>query len=283
VFLQERNREDRARNAVVSVFLRVMEYYSGILFLTTNRVGALDQAFRSRIHLSLYYPALDEEATLKIWEMHIQTAKQRFEANKRDILIEEKQILNFAKTHWRRMTESKMGSWNGRQIRNAFQTAVALAEFNSNKVGGKPHLTGDQFRTVARTSEAFDDYLLRTQGGTVAKLAKTHKLRTDEYKLRDEPVKSSNKKPNSKPRSNTKRMRKAERTDVSESSSSQSSDSSESDEEPRKPKRDKGLEKTNHKDKPKKKSKDESSSEESNALSKHSKGKKKSKRRDYDD
>ena len=234
--------------------------------------------------------------------MHIQTAKQRFEDNKRDILIEEKQILNFAKTHWRRMTESKMGSWNGRlveeqsyrtrekywpkyfrQIRNAFQTAVALAEFNSIKVGGKPHLTGDQFRTVARTSEAFDNYLLQTQGGTVAKLAKTHKLRTDEYKLRDEPVKSSNKKPNSKPRSNTKRMRKAERTDVSESSSSQSSDSSESDEEPRKPKRDKGLEKTNHKDKPKKKSKDESSSEESDDLSKHSKAKKKSKRRDYDD
>lgn len=30
-----------------------MEYYSGILFLTTNKVGTLDEAFRSRVYLSL--------------------------------------------------------------------------------------------------------------------------------------------------------------------------------------------------------------------------------------
>src|SRR4051794_28771603 len=30
-----------------------MEYYAGILFLTTNRVGDFDEAFTSRIHVSL--------------------------------------------------------------------------------------------------------------------------------------------------------------------------------------------------------------------------------------
>ena len=34
VFLAERNRTDMNRNAVVSVFLRNLEYYNGILFLT---------------------------------------------------------------------------------------------------------------------------------------------------------------------------------------------------------------------------------------------------------
>ena len=34
VFLQTRNRTDMRRNAVVSVFLRSLEYYSGILILT---------------------------------------------------------------------------------------------------------------------------------------------------------------------------------------------------------------------------------------------------------
>ena len=34
VFLAKRRKEDLRRNAVVSVFLRIMEYYSGILFLT---------------------------------------------------------------------------------------------------------------------------------------------------------------------------------------------------------------------------------------------------------
>jgi len=53
------------------VFLRVLEYYSGILFLTTNRVGTLDEAFKSRIHLSLYYPSLNRDQTLQIFEMNI--------------------------------------------------------------------------------------------------------------------------------------------------------------------------------------------------------------------
>lgn len=54
VFLAKRNLEDLTRNAMVSVFLRVLEFYSGILFLTTNRVGTMDEAFKSRIHISLY-------------------------------------------------------------------------------------------------------------------------------------------------------------------------------------------------------------------------------------
>jgi len=54
VFLAKRNLEDLRRNAMVSVFLRILEYYSGILFLTTNRVGTIDEAFKSRIHVSLY-------------------------------------------------------------------------------------------------------------------------------------------------------------------------------------------------------------------------------------
>ncbi len=54
VFLASRNLEDLQRNAMVSVFLRALEFYSGILFLTTNRVGTIDEALKSRIDLSLY-------------------------------------------------------------------------------------------------------------------------------------------------------------------------------------------------------------------------------------
>lgn len=54
VFLTKRNLQDLTRNAMVSIFLRALEFYSGILFLTTNRVGTIDEAFKSRIHISLY-------------------------------------------------------------------------------------------------------------------------------------------------------------------------------------------------------------------------------------
>jgi len=42
VFLEERTISDFARNGVVSTILRAMEYYEGILILTTNRRGSLD-------------------------------------------------------------------------------------------------------------------------------------------------------------------------------------------------------------------------------------------------
>lgn len=47
VFLFKRSRDDLERNAVVSVFLRRLEYYRGIMLLTTNRADAIDAAFES--------------------------------------------------------------------------------------------------------------------------------------------------------------------------------------------------------------------------------------------
>ncbi|KUI70475.1 ATP-dependent zinc metalloprotease FtsH [Cytospora mali] len=49
VFITERDKRDLARNSLVSVFLRMLEYYSGILFLETNRSGVLDEGVTSRV------------------------------------------------------------------------------------------------------------------------------------------------------------------------------------------------------------------------------------------
>ena len=53
VFLEARTAQDIHRNALVSIFLRLLEYFQGILFLTTNRVSTFDDAFQSRIHIAL--------------------------------------------------------------------------------------------------------------------------------------------------------------------------------------------------------------------------------------
>ncbi|KAG9251874.1 uncharacterized protein F5Z01DRAFT_254431 [Emericellopsis atlantica] len=62
VFLEKRNMADIHRNALVSIFLRQLEYFQGILFLTTNRVETFDEAFQSRIHVALRYDKLDAKA-----------------------------------------------------------------------------------------------------------------------------------------------------------------------------------------------------------------------------
>ena len=44
-----------------------MEYFKGLLFLTTNRVGHIDDAFISRIHIAIGYKTFSSEDRGKVW------------------------------------------------------------------------------------------------------------------------------------------------------------------------------------------------------------------------
>ncbi|CEL59914.1 hypothetical protein RSOLAG1IB_09198 [Rhizoctonia solani AG-1 IB] len=68
VFLEARNTFDITRNSLVSVFLRVLEYHTGVLVLTTNRIRNFDKAFISRISIAIHYPDLDQASRLLIWK-----------------------------------------------------------------------------------------------------------------------------------------------------------------------------------------------------------------------
>ncbi|KAI8945831.1 hypothetical protein F4801DRAFT_597344 [Xylaria longipes] len=77
VFLSQRDRLDFKRNGLVAVFLHILEYYAGVLFLTTNRLGDFDEAFASRIHMSLHYPDLDQDSTRKVFELNLERIRKR--------------------------------------------------------------------------------------------------------------------------------------------------------------------------------------------------------------
>lgn len=132
VFLARRNPQDFKRNGLVAVFLRVLEYYAGILFLTTNRIGDFDEAFSSRIHISLHYPALDYDSTIGIFELNWRLIKARFAHKNRALDVDETKIAGFVTSYWHNQPDAR---WNGRQIRNACQTALALAEFEAQGNG----------------------------------------------------------------------------------------------------------------------------------------------------
>ena len=57
VFMQLRSFVN-LHNALVSVFLRKLEYYRGIIILTTNRVKNIDDTVQSRISVALHYGPL---------------------------------------------------------------------------------------------------------------------------------------------------------------------------------------------------------------------------------
>ena len=68
VYLEARSVDDLKRNGVVSIFLRALDYFRGILFLTTNRVGRFDEAFMTRIHVAVGYERLNDAAREQIWD-----------------------------------------------------------------------------------------------------------------------------------------------------------------------------------------------------------------------
>lgn len=68
VFMAERHPQDIARNELVSIFLRELEYFKGIIFLTTNLYDTIDSAFRSRVSLHLLFKSLSTEARLVVWQ-----------------------------------------------------------------------------------------------------------------------------------------------------------------------------------------------------------------------
>ena len=87
---------------VRTVFLRALEYYSGILIMTTTRVGTVDEAFRSRIHLTLYFPPLDRAQFLKIWEIAFHRVQQQNVQRQKKIKIEMREMMRTVRKIWLR-------------------------------------------------------------------------------------------------------------------------------------------------------------------------------------
>ncbi|EAW12080.1 ATP-binding protein [Aspergillus clavatus NRRL 1] len=109
VFMEARTSSDLERNELVSIFLRMLEYYEGILFLTTNRAENIDPAFESRIHVSIVYPDLEITSRRHIWSQ---------------FLTRTAGTANFSGEQLDSLAAVKL---NGRQIKNVVKTAHLLS------------------------------------------------------------------------------------------------------------------------------------------------------------
>ncbi|KAI0415498.1 P-loop containing nucleoside triphosphate hydrolase protein [Xylaria grammica] len=114
VFLQKRSADNLERNALVAVFLRVLEYYRGVLFLTTNQIDSFDPAFLSRIHININFPKLEPAARKLIWSSFLEMSP-----------LEN----GISSTELDRIATQYV--MNGRQIKNAIKTAQLLARRNA--------------------------------------------------------------------------------------------------------------------------------------------------------
>jgi len=150
VFLEQRTLQDLKRNALVSVFLRALEYYEGILILTTNRVGTFDEAFKSRIQLALRYEKLRDGQRKQIWRNFLDRLRSLGEAENIDF--------NDVELHLDELAAHPM---NGREIRNSITTGRQLAKFLKEK------MTYSHLKKAIGVAEKFDQYLAEVREADV--------------------------------------------------------------------------------------------------------------------
>ncbi|KAF4919217.1 ATPase family AAA domain-containing protein 3B [Colletotrichum viniferum] len=121
VFLESRSSHtsDLNRNALVSVLLRVLEYYKGILILTTNRITQFDLAVQSRVNLGIKYDDLQRDQKQEIFDNFIGQLKP-------DQVKDKEMIRRWFKD------EEEARDWteglNRRQIKNILFSAASLAQ-----------------------------------------------------------------------------------------------------------------------------------------------------------
>ncbi|KAH8664638.1 P-loop containing nucleoside triphosphate hydrolase protein [Xylariales sp. PMI_506] len=145
IFLQDRDYTSLERNALVSIFLRTLEYFKGIMILTSNRVGAFDQAFQSRIHITLGIPEFNEDVRRDVWKIFISDLGQRRRDGSEPLLTEDE---------CRSLGRARL---NGRQIRNTVRSAIALAQDKGERLSAK------HFETVISLTNTFSKYMHRLQ------------------------------------------------------------------------------------------------------------------------
>lgn len=119
IFLEKRG-SDITRNAMTGVFLRLLEYYPGVMMLTTNRISDFDPAFHSRIALAINYPKMDESMRTSVWRNLLDAA-------------------GYGYLDARRL--SKLGELNGREIKNLICVASTAAKEDKQELDYE-HLEG---------------------------------------------------------------------------------------------------------------------------------------------
>lgn len=109
------------------MFLRRLEYFGGLMFLTTNRPRSLDPAFESRLDLIIPYPDLDTTARRTVWKTFITS--------------DPVSTRGFQDVHFDTLAEYKC---NGREIKNIVKIARLLA------VREKAELSMSHIETVVK-------------------------------------------------------------------------------------------------------------------------------------
>jgi hypothetical protein len=137
VYIRKRG-EDIHQNAIVGVFLRLIEYYRGVLFMTSNRGEEIDDAIISRATAWIKYEKPSPDLLARIWDV-----------------LGKQYGANFSDTDIKRLLKILPGI-SGRTVRNLLKLARMLAGDSPvtvdliDQVKGYQQLDGDPLTEAAK-------------------------------------------------------------------------------------------------------------------------------------
>jgi hypothetical protein len=115
VYIHERG-NDIQQNAIVGVFLRVLEYYRGVLFMTTNRGTITDDAIISRTTARFTYEMPSLEDQVRLW---------RVMSDQNEVGLTDDEINQIVKA---------MPNLSGRDIKNLLKLSMVMAMNQKGRV-----------------------------------------------------------------------------------------------------------------------------------------------------
>lgn len=143
--------------------LRV-DIVSGIMILTSNRVGTFDEAFRSRIQPSLKYNKLDVWQRQKIWRNFINrldnhNGSAALLSSSHGVATATGRVMVDTAEITLHINELARRELNGRQIRNIISTARKLATYR------KQPLCYKHLQQVMEEADKFEEYIVGLRHG----------------------------------------------------------------------------------------------------------------------
>lgn len=136
VYVHERG-SDIHQNAIVGVFLRVLEYYRGVLFMTSNKSTIIDDAVMSRATAWIQYQKPSADELKQIWKVLATNYKIELSTDDIDALAADKDLQHIS----------------GRNVRNLLKLARLLSTRRKEKVNVALIKYVAQFQDLEQTKE----------------------------------------------------------------------------------------------------------------------------------
>ncbi|KAK6077366.1 ATPase [Seiridium cupressi] len=119
IYVYERDVYNLERNALLPIFLRHLEYSDCLTFISVSRIGTVDPAVVTRIHVGVPFPNFDFGTQQKIWHRVIERLPHDY--------VERDEMQDFITHQLGELDSGRYREMNGRQIRNCIDVALILA------------------------------------------------------------------------------------------------------------------------------------------------------------